>query len=86
MQGKTKTGFEYNIPDDNLNDYELFELISEVETNALVLPKIVKKMLGNEGKNTLLDHCRDEHGRVPMEKINEEIADIFSNQSKIKNS
>ena len=86
MQGKTSSGFEYIIPDENLNDYELFELIAEVGENALLLPKIVDKLLGIDGKKALLDHCRNEQGKVPMEKINNEVAEIFSNQKQIKNS
>ena len=86
MQGKTSSGFEYIIPDENLNDYELFELIAEVGENALLLPKIVDKLLGIEGKKALLDHCRNEQGKVPMERINEEVAEIFSSQKQIKNS
>ena len=42
-------------------------------------------MLGEELADKLKDHVRDEVGLVDLEKINQEIAEIFESQKAIKN-
>ena len=86
ITGKTKSGFAYEIPEARLNNYELVELIADVDTKPLLLPKVVKVMLGEELADKLKDHIRDEEGLVDLEKINQEIAEIFESQNAIKNS
>ena len=85
LKGTTESGFSYEIPDEALNDYELFELISEVDGNPLLLPKLVNKLLGVEQKNNLLNHVRMEDGRAPLDKISQEVTEIFRSKP-IKNS
>lgn len=85
LKGKTETGFSYEVSDESLNDYELVEVLAEVDTNPLLLPKLVDKLLGKEQKKKLLDHLRTEDGKVPIDAISAEIKDIFQN-GKIKNS
>lgn len=84
--GKTKSGFSYEISEARLKNYELVELLADVDTNPLLLPKLVKVMLGEELADKLKDHIRDEEGLVDLEKINQEIAEIFESQKAIKNS
>ena len=86
ITGKTKTGFAYEISEARLKNYELVELVADVDTNPLILPKLVKLMLGEELADKLKDHIRDEDGFVDLEKINQEIAEIFESQKAIKNS
>lgn len=85
LKGKTETGFSYEVSDESLNDYELVEVLAEVDTNPLLLPKLVDKLLGKEQKKKLLGHLRTEDGKVPIDAISAEIMDIFQN-GKIKNS
>lgn len=85
LKGTTKSGFKYEVKDESLNDYELFELLSEVDTNPLLLPKLVTRLLGDKQKKNLLDHIRDDKGIVTMDKISDEIMDIFRGE-KLKNS
>lgn len=85
LKGKTETGFSYEVSDESLNDYELVEILAEVDTNPLLLPKLVDKLLGKEQKKKLLDHLRTEDGKVPIDAISAEIMNIFQN-GKIKNS
>lgn len=87
FKGKTTSGFEYVIDPDNLNDYELLESISEMESNPLILSQVVKKLLGSEQTTKLKNHIRNEKGIVPMEKMAAEIIDIFQSSGKeTKNS
>lgn len=79
VSGKTRTGFEFVIADDALNDYEILELMAKVRKNdVLSISELLEKLLGEDQKNRLKDHCRDESGKVPMERINDEIVDIFT--------
>lgn len=86
LKGKTKSGFKYEISDESLNDYELVELLSEVDENPLLLPKLIKALLGEEQKNNLIEHIRTESGRVPMDALADEVAEIFTSGQQVKNS
>lgn len=85
LKGKTESGFEYEVTDAALNDYELVEVLAEVDTNPLLLPRLVKKLLGEEQKNKLLEHLRTKDGNVPIDSISAEIMEIFQS-GKAKNS
>lgn len=84
IKGKTKTGFSYNINEKQLQNYEFVELVAEVDGNELVLPKLLKLLLGEQVED-LKNHLRDKNGIVPLDKMLEEIKDIFENTS-LKNS
>lgn len=77
LKGKTSTGFEYEVDDKRLGNYELLEAISEVDDNPLALPRVIKLLLGVDGSKALKDHVRDEEGIVSAEKLSEEIKEIF---------
>ena len=66
QKGKTKSGFNYTITDDALNNYELFEVIEKVEEKPLLMPKLVDMLLGEKQKKGLMDHLRNEKGVVPI--------------------
>lgn len=86
ITGKTSSGFEYTIPKENLNNYELVETLGEIEENPLLIAKTVNLLLGKEEANKLKDHLRTESGIVPTDKISNEIMEIFNNQKETKNS
>ena len=86
-QGKTQTGFEFELSENIGNDYEVVELLSELEENPLVLTRLVVKILGKDQAKRLKDHVRDAEGRVPTDRMTEEIVDIFQNSGEeTKNS
>ena len=84
LVGVTKSGFEYSIPKKNLNNYELVEALGEVDTNPLLLPKVLKLLLGKEQVEKLKNHLRDADGIVDTEKMAAELEDIFKAQQKLK--
>ena len=86
IKGKTTSGFEYEISKARLENYELIEVLSEVDENPLLLPKTVNLLLGEEQADKLKDHLRDDEGLVSTEKLTNEIMEIFQNQSETKNS
>ncbi|WP_277679223.1 hypothetical protein [Gracilibacillus dipsosauri] len=86
IKGKTSSGFDYIISEKRIENYELIEVISEVDENPLLLPKTVNLLLGKEQANKLKDHLRDEEGLVSSGRLSDEIMEIFNNQSETKNS
>lgn len=84
LVGVTKSGFEYSIPKKNLNNYELVEVLGEVDTNPLFLPKVLKLLLGKEQVEKLKNHLRDADGIIDTEKMTAELEDIFKAQEKLK--
>lgn len=85
LKGTTKSGFEYEVSDDAMNNFELIEVLAEVDTNPLQLPRLVKMLLGDDQKKKLADHLRTETGTVPLDAISVEIMEIFQGGS-LKNS
>ena len=83
LKGKTKTGFQYEFDEKILKNYELVELLAEVDNDPLVLPKIFKMLLGDRVEE-LKDHVRDADGVVDIEKMLTEFQDIFSTQAELK--
>lgn len=86
LKGKTRSGFEYEVAPERLNNYELVEALAEVDSNPLLLPKVVNLLLGQDLKNKLADHLRDESGMVPMDAVSDELAEIFTSGQQVKNS
>ena len=87
IKGKTQTGFEYELNEKVLNNYELVENIAEIEENPLAITTIVKQLLGKAGTKRLKEHIREENGNVTTDKMQKEIVDIFQNSGKeTKNS
>lgn len=76
-KGTTETGFKFEVNDNIAEDYELIEMIAEVEENPLVTPKLLNKLLGAEQVKALKDHIREEDGTVNVYKMLAEVKAIF---------
>ncbi len=85
LKGTTKSGFRYEIITERLNNFELVEILSEVDENPLLLPKMLNLLLGEHQSKNLKNYLRDEEGLVSTDKIREALEDIFAAQNKIKN-
>lgn len=86
LQGKTKSGFNYEVAEEQLNNYELLEAIGEIDDNPLAISKVVNLLLGKEKTKELKDHVRKENGIVPVDKLTDEITEIFESHKEVKNS
>lgn len=83
---KTSSGFECEIDEKNLDDMRLLDLVAEVsEGNTAKISSIINKVLRDQ-KEKLYKHIEDEHGRIPIEKASNEIAEIFQKINTGKNS
>jgi len=85
LKGKTTTGFEYQVNPDDLNDMELVENLAEVEENPLVLPRVIRAVLGDAQKKAFYDHHRAENGRVPIDVVSTAFVEILSSNNRGKN-
>lgn len=85
LKGKTKSGFKFEVTDEALNNYELIEILADVDTNPLLVPKLVKMLLGAEQAQALKDHLRTDEGIVPADAMSDAVGEIFAS-GKAKNS
>lgn len=69
-------GFEYELNEDNLDNWELLEAIDEVEDNPERIVRVAKLLLGEADYARLKDFCRV-NGRVSMSKMNEAVVEIL---------
>lgn len=81
IQGTTQSGFAFTIEDEALNNFELLDVISEVDENPLLAPKALTMLLGKAQKKKLYNHLRTEDGIVPMDKIQDEMIDMFNSKT-----
>lgn len=80
FKGTTKTDFPFNISMERMENYEVVETIAEIDENPLVLPRLLKLLLGDQVA-ALKDHVRGEDGIVPTQKLMDEVRDIFESQT-----
>lgn len=84
LKGKTSSGFKFEIAEGALDNYELVEALADIDTNPLVITKVVNLLLGEEQKKMLKDHVRNEEGIVTTTALMKEIEDIFKTQNEVK--
>lgn len=85
IKGKLKNGFNFELDPDLLNDYELLEMISEGQTNPLVIPKLITKVLGEKQKNNLINYLKKKTGKVTIEDMELALTEIFTKSKALKN-
>lgn len=77
--GKTKSGFTFAVNENAMNDMELVDLLADDDLNdAIKASKVVHKLLSDKQCKRLYDHVRTPEGRVPMDAISQEVANIFA--------
>lgn len=78
INGVTKSGFQFCVDKDCMNDMELVDLLSDSSMDdAIRMSHVVRKILPEEQKKALYDHLRVD-GRVPVEGVAAAVEDIFA--------
>lgn len=77
ISGRTKSGFEFEIDPDLLDDMEFIDLLAEASDNVLLLPKVLEFILGKEQKKDLYEHLRGKNGKVSRTKVDETAGEII---------
>lgn len=85
IKGKTTSGFSYKISDSSLNNFELLEVMGDVDKNPLLLPKLVRLLLGEEQKIALFDHFRLPDGTVPSDLVSNAVMEMIKGNQQTKN-
>lgn len=79
MKGKTKDGFEFDVDESILDDWELAEDLVDAETNGAAGIRAAHRIFGNgDAYNRLKDSCRDKNGRVSSRKMYEKITEVLA--------
>ena len=84
LKGKTSTGFQFQIAEGALDNYELVEALADIESDPLSVTTVVTLLLGKEQKEKLKDHVRNDEGVVTTTDLMKEIEEIFKTQNKVK--
>jgi|SRR5690625_3688100 len=86
LKGTTESGFEYVVEKETLDDWELFEMMSEMEERPFLLNNIITTLLGKKQKEKLKDHLRNENGKIPMQEMGKVLEEIFNQHKETKKS
>lgn len=87
IKGITKSGFEYEISENVMDNMELVDILADDQTDmSFRVSRITGMILGKDQKRRLYDHHRTEDGRVPVEAVYEDIGEIFQSFKQGKNS
>ena len=86
IKGTTTSGFEFEIEKEALDDYELIEMIAELDDGKTSnLPKIYERLLGKEQKKALMEFLRKD-GRVSFTEMSKAFFEIMNAIKEGKNS
>jgi hypothetical protein len=78
INGKTKTGFQFSVDENCMNDMELVDILADDSVDeAFRMSSLVKKLLPGDQRKALYDHVRV-NGRVPVDAVIAEVEDIFA--------
>lgn len=86
MQGKTKTGFEFDIDDRILTDWRFTMALTRCQNGRGIdqlagAQDMVSLMLGEDGLDRMMKHISENNeGYVPAEAVMAEVQDIFESK------
>ena len=79
MKIKTSGGFECEVNEEALGDWELVEKLIKVDKGDVSdLPDVMRDLLGDDGYDAAKNHVRTESGRVPTVKITELFFEVLA--------
>lgn len=89
IEGKLSNGFEYTIPDDNLDNYETFEKLCDIDENPdenlFKVREVMIDIIGREQYDGLKAYVKEQDGRISTKKMMELLGEIL-NVEEVKNS
>lgn len=87
ITGKTSSGFGFELSPNVFDDWEIMELLGRVQNeDKLAIFELFRRVLGDEQLAKLKEHCREEDGRIPLSRMNDELTEIFTAQANAKKS
>lgn len=87
IKGRTESGFEFELEDEVLDDYELLESLCQIDNgDTSKTIKMIDMLLGEDQKEKLKEHVRAGGKRVSAKKLISEVMGIFNAVQEGKNS
>ena len=91
IKGTTSSGFNYEIPDDALDDMELLDALVDMDEGSSTSYRYaIKALLGEEQRQALYEHVRNKKtGRVSAKAVFKEFAEVLTSAKEdngVKNS
>lgn len=78
ISGKTESGFEFTLDDEVMDNYELLEVLTDIDKgDARRIVDAMGMLLGEEQKESLKKHLRGESGRVSTKAMWQELLNIL---------
>lgn len=87
IKGTTKSGFSFQLREENLDDYELFEVLADLDAGAVEkMPTAIRMLLGEKQKDRLVAHVKKRNnGRASVQTMVHEVNEIFDLAKALKN-
>lgn len=86
MKDITSSGFEFEISEENIDDWDLIKVLREIDKgNTQYVVDALPLLLGNKQAKKLEDHVRDKNGKVKISSIMKEFEEIMSKSQEVKN-
>ena len=78
-------GFKIELDENVFDDFELVELYAKVAKNPIWIGDLAEKLLGAEQKKALIEHLRDENGKVHTTAVMNALKEIEEAIPTVKN-
>jgi len=86
MKAYLKDGFEVEILDSTVDDWEFLEVLGDIdEGEAGLIVRAARMLLGKEGVKHLKEHLRDETGKVRSTTMVDALREIMESAGETKN-
>lgn len=87
ITGVTSSGFAFELDDNAADNYEILDALVKIDRGESTrIVDVVDSLLGEEQKEKLMEHIRNEKGRVSASGMIKETFEIFEKCKEIKNS
>lgn len=78
-------GFKIQLDENVFDDFELVELYAKVAKNPIWIGDLAEKLLGAEQKKALIEHLRDDNGKVHTTAVMNALKEIEEAIPAVKN-
>lgn len=76
----TLRGITVTVADDALDDFEMLEDLGKIQhdpKSRALLPSVLRRLVGDDGFDTVMGALRAENGRVPVQAGVEFVSELF---------
>lgn len=85
MKAYLSDGFETEIEENALGDWEFLELLEDIEKGGGSIVEAARRLLGRDGVNALKEHLRGKDGRVLIEDMANAMTELMESAGATKN-